>query len=118
MSPMLRLTVANLRSFLRDRAAIFWTVAFPLIFAVIFGLIFSGEPAPASYGFADLDKSAASGELKAAFAAIDGVSLVDGTEDDLLAKMRDGDVNAVIVVPAGYGDSVTAKGAPAATDAP
>ena len=80
MNPMLRLTVANLKSFLRDRAAIFWTVAFPLIFVVIFGLIFSGEPAPASYGFADLDKSAASGELKAAFAAIDGVSLVDGTE--------------------------------------
>jgi len=114
MSPMLRLTVANLKSFLRDRAAIFWTVAFPLIFVVIFGLIFSGDPAPASYGFADLDKSAASGELKAAFAAIDGVSLVDGTEDELLSKMRDGDVNAVIVVPAGYGDSVTAKGAPAA----
>jgi ABC-2 type transport system permease protein len=113
MTAFRRLTVANLKSFLRDRSALFWTVAFPLIFVVIFGLIFSGDPPPASYGFADLDKSAASGQVEAAFDAIDGVSLVDGTEAELLDKMRNGDVNAVIVVPAGYGDTVDAKGAPA-----
>jgi ABC-2 type transport system permease protein len=113
MNALLRLSVANLKSFVRDRAALFWTLAFPLIFVLTFGLIFSGNPTPTSYGFADLDGSAASGQVKAAFAAIDGVSLVDGTQDELLGKMREGDVNAVIIIPAGYGDSVAAHGAPA-----
>ena len=113
MNSLLHLTVANLKSFVRDRTALFWTLAFPLIFVVTFGLIFSGTPSPTSYGFADLDGSAAAGQVRAAFDGIDSVSLVDGTEDDLLAKMRQGDVTAVIVVPAGYGDSVAAKGTPA-----
>ena len=51
--------------------------------------------------------------VKAAFDAVEGVSLVDGTEDDLLAQMRQGEVDAVIVVPAGYGESVAAGGTPA-----
>jgi ABC-2 type transport system permease protein len=113
MNALLRLTIANLKSFVRDRTALFWTLAFPLIFVVTFGLIFSGTPSPTSYGFADLDRTPASGQVRAAFDGIDGVSLVAGTADELLAKMRDGDVTAVIVVPAGYGDSVAAKGTPA-----
>lgn len=113
MNAVLRLTVANIKSFVRDRAALFWTLAFPLIFVVIFGLIFSGNPAPTSYGFADLDGSEASAGVRAAFDSVEGVSLVDGTEDDLLAQMRQGEVDAVIVVPAGYGESVAAGGTPA-----
>ena len=48
--------------------------------------------------------------MKSAFGSIDGVTLVDGSQDDLLAKMRQGDVSAVIVVPSGYGASVAAGG--------
>ena len=32
MQALLALTVANIKSYLRDRAALFWTLAFPLIF--------------------------------------------------------------------------------------
>ena len=49
------LTLANLRSFVRDRAALFWTLAFPVLFVIIFGAIFSGPPTTTSYGYADLD---------------------------------------------------------------
>ena len=38
MNALFRLSVANLKSFIRDRAALFWTIAFPLIFVVVFGL--------------------------------------------------------------------------------
>src|SRR5690242_13895842 len=113
MRALLRLTIANTKSLLRDRAALFWTIAFPLIFVVIVGLIFSAGPTPASYGFVDLDGSPASGTVKQAFASIDGVTLVEGSQDQLLQKMRDGDVNAVIIVPAGYGASAAAGGPPA-----
>ena len=107
MRALLLLTVANIKSFVRDRAALFWTVAFPLIFVFVFGLIFSGGPTKTSYGFADLDGSAASARLKDAFEQTGTVTLVAGTQDDLLARMRDGDVTAVIVVPSGYGAGLT-----------
>ena len=113
MNALLQLTLANIKSFTRDRSALFWTLAFPLIFVVLFGSIFSGGSTVRSIGFADVDGTPASGRLKTAFAAIQSVKLVDGTEDDLVAKMKKGDVSAVIVVPKGYSDTVAAKAGPA-----
>jgi ABC-2 type transport system permease protein len=114
MTALLRLTAANVKSFTRDRSALFWTLAFPLIFVVLFGSIFSGGNNNRQIGFADLDGSAASAALKAQFDAVDGVTLLDGTEADLVAAMKKGDVSSVIVVPPGYGATVAAKTAPAA----
>jgi ABC-2 type transport system permease protein len=113
MHALLILTAANIRSFVRDRAALFWTLAFPLIFVILFGAIFSGGSSDRTIGFADADGSAASATLKTAFAATPSVELVEGTEAELLERMRDGEFSAVIVVPAGYGVSVEAGGAPA-----
>jgi ABC-2 type transport system permease protein len=113
MGALLQLTLANIKSFTRDRAALFWTLAFPLIFVVLFGSIFSGGNNQRSIGFADLDGTSASGQLQAAFAAIDGVTLVDAPEDDLVARMRKGEISAVIVVPKGYAATVAAKAGPA-----
>lgn len=113
MNALLWLTVANMRSFTRDRAALFWTLAFPLIFVILFGSIFAGGNNQRSIGFADLDVSAASVQLASAFRSVDGVKLVEGSEADLVARMKKGEVSAVIVVPRGYSASVAAKGAPA-----
>ena len=113
MNALLLLTVANIRSFTRDRPALFWTLAFPLIFVVLFGSIFSGGNNDRSIGFADLDATPVSGQLKAAFGAVEGVTLVEASEEDLLARMRKGEIAAVIVVPTGYAETVAAKTAPA-----
>ena len=43
MRALRALTIANVRSFVRDRAALFWTLAFPLIFIFLFGFIFEGS---------------------------------------------------------------------------
>jgi ABC-2 type transport system permease protein len=113
MNALLQLTVANIRSFTRDRAALFWTLAFPLIFVILFGSIFSGGSNERSIGFADLDATPGSAQLKTTFDDQTGVTLVDGTEDELLAKMKAGEISAVIVVPKGFAQSVDAKAAPA-----
>ena len=102
------------RASCRDRAALFWTLAFPLIFVILFGSIFSGGNNDRSIGFADLDGSPASAQLKAAFAAVDNVKLVDGSEEQLLAQMKNGEVSSVIVVPQGYAATVAAKTSSAA----
>ena len=113
MHALLLLTVANIKSFVRDRAAMFWTLAFPLIFIFLFGAIFSGGDSSRDIGFADADTSSESASLRSAFGQAPNIELVDGTEDELTTRMRAGELAAVIVVPAGYGDDVADGAAPA-----
>jgi ABC-2 type transport system permease protein len=113
MRALYLLTIANIKSFTRDRAALFWTLAFPVIFVILFGSIFSGGNNDRTIGFADQDGSAASRQLAAAFSAVNGVKLETGPANELQAKMKDGQLSAVIVVPKGYESTVAAKSRPA-----
>jgi ABC-2 type transport system permease protein len=109
---LIALTVANVKSYVRDRAALFWTLAFPLIFIFMFGFIFQGGGDPGlSLGWVDGDGSPAATELKAAFEAHDTIELTTADEAAALDQMRDGELDAVIAVPAGYGEAVEAASA-------
>jgi ABC-2 type transport system permease protein len=44
---------------------------------------------------------------------VTGVTVVDGSQDDLLEQMRSGEISAVVVVPKGYAQTVAAKAGPA-----
>src|SRR5947207_15540688 len=113
MNAVLRLTAANIRSFTRDRQALFWTLLFPLMFVFLFGTIFAAGSSQRSIGFAEGDGSAASKAIAETLTKTGTVKLVDGTQDDLLARMKRGDVSAVVAIPAGFGDTVAAGGGPA-----
>jgi ABC-2 type transport system permease protein len=115
MNALLQLTLANIRTFVRDRAALFWTLAFPLIFVVLFGSIFSGGQGRRDIGWADLDRSTASEQLHGVFASAPNVALTEGTEAELQSKMRSGNLSAIVVVPQGYGAAVAAAQPGAAT---
>jgi len=107
MGALIALTVANIRSFIRDRAAIFWTLAFPILFVVLFGSIFSGNgPDSFQVGWVDRDGTPAAGGLRQAFAGVGLFELTDGEQEASLQQMRDGDLDAVIVVPAGLGEAI------------
>ncbi|HEY0443706.1 MAG TPA: ABC transporter permease [Candidatus Limnocylindrales bacterium] len=108
MRALLQLTLANIRTFLRDRAALFWTLAFPLIFVVLFGSIFSGGQGTRDIGWADQDATPASAQLRDQFKAAPNVALTDGSETDLQAKMKTGELSAIVVVPKGYGAGLSA----------
>jgi len=117
MSALRALTVANIRSFVRDRAAIFWTLAFPILFVVLFGSIFSGNDATSfQVGWVDEDGTPGAGQLRSGFAGTGIVELTDGSREALLEQMRQGDLDAIVVVPAGVGqalDSATSSEPPA-----
>jgi ABC-2 type transport system permease protein len=106
------LTLANVKSFYRDRASLFWTIAFPVLLVVLFGSIFSGaSQTTLSVAWVDQDGTAAAAQLRAGFAAVPLLKLRDETEDEALADMRAGKLNAVIVVPAGLGAAIGQGGA-------
>ena len=109
MNALLSLTRANLKSFVRDRAALFWTIAFPVIFIFLFGTLFSGGgSADYKIGWVDLDSSAASEQLHQAFDGVPVLTITPTDEAAGLASARDGSLDAVIVVPAGFGTAVSA----------
>ena len=97
MQPLIKLSIANIRSFVRDRAALFWTFAFPLIFVVLFGLIFSGGDPTLKLAWVDMDQTAASMSLRAEFAAVPGVILTDEELATAKDEMKTGTYDGIIV---------------------
>ncbi|MCW3490374.1 ABC transporter permease [Dethiobacter alkaliphilus] len=92
------LTIANLKMHMRNRSSLFWHFAFPLIFMVLFGLIFSGGvTSPIRVGM--VDTSLELGEaFNSAFAEIDNATLVEGEKDELIDDLKNGGLDAVIVL--------------------
>jgi ABC-2 type transport system permease protein len=107
MKTLIALTIANLKGLTRDRAALFWTFFFPIMFVLLFGVLFSGSSSSkVAVGYVDLDNSAASAQVRADFAKYASIlDLRDGSLDAEQAAMKNGDVSAVIVIPQGLGDA-------------
>ena len=108
MSTLIALYVANMREFLRNRMTIFWNLAFPILFILLFGFIFSGNGG-ASYtaGVVDHDNSAASQQL---IGILDkNFTVKTGAFSTEQAALKKGDVDMVIVIPNGLNQSVKSK---------
>jgi ABC-2 type transport system permease protein len=105
------LSVANLKSFVRDRAALFWTLAFPVVFVILFGTIFSGSGAQYNLAWVDQDGSQTSAQLRDAFAGNAPVHLTDATLEEAKAKMQSGDVDGILVIPRGLQAVIDGVGA-------
>jgi len=101
MRVLAALSRANLKSFVRDRPALFWTLAFPVVFVILFGTIFSGSGAQYNLAWVDQDGGQAAVALRQAFAANAPVGLTDGTWEEAKAKMLSGDVDGILVIPKG-----------------
>jgi len=63
---LFKLLVADIKQFVRERAALFWTFAFPIFFILIFGAVFSGgDSITFNVGLAVEDNSPAAQQLSA-----------------------------------------------------
>ncbi len=109
MNTLLRLTVANVKSLTRDRAALFWTFFFPVMFVLLFGVLFSGsDNSKVSVGFVDLDNTPTSAAVHQAFSGVPLLDLQVGSLDAEKTAMEHGNVTAIIVLPKGLQDTVAA----------
>jgi ABC-2 type transport system permease protein len=95
------LYLATVREFTRDKTALFWTIAFPVMFTLIFGVIFSGTGSISfDIGLVNED-GASSARLVDGFKQIDAFKVNEGTHADELKALKDGKRSAVIIIPAG-----------------
>ncbi len=100
--------IAELKMFFRDRAAIFWTLAFPSVLMVIFGLFNFGSFEPPEVGIVDKANNQASTVLVSVLKGELGdeplFNVPDSEDEDALhADVLDGEITALMVIPEDFG---------------
>jgi ABC-2 type transport system permease protein len=107
---------SSFKQFSRDKMALFMTFAFPLIFMLIFGLIYSGDNNfKASIGLAAADDTPVARAITQAFQAIPAFTTTSGSLEGLTAQLKQGKLSAVVDIPAGI-DASLANGQIAAVE--
>lgn len=96
----------NTLRFFRDKLAIFFVIVFPLIFLFVFGGIFGGEGGGSfSVGLINDSDSQFAGEFTTQIEEDDFFSATKFDDlDQAREELRRGQVEAVIVLPPGFGD--------------
>lgn len=116
MRNVLVMAMKDLKLLSRDRFALFWILAFPLIFALFFGFIFAdgsgGSAGALSVAIVDLDDTEGSREFITQLEENEALSLrdppdeqEDWTVEAAADAVRAGRVVAYIAIPEGFGDA-------------
>ncbi len=107
MATIFSLYVASIKEFVRDRATIFWTLAFPLLFIVLFGVIFNGGSSPNyTVGLVNEDNGQVGQTLESVFKQIPSLKIQTGSREHELDTLKQGNVDMVVVIPASLSESV------------
>jgi ABC-2 type transport system permease protein len=108
MKAFFHLYLASVKEFVRDRMAMFWTLAFPIFFIVLFGIIFSGSgDTTFDIGVAVEDTGPLGAALGKVFGEVEAFVVTEGSRNELMDKLKDGQLRVVIVVPDGLSNAVT-----------
>ena len=104
------LFVASFKMFIRNRAALLFSLFVPLLIMLIFGVLNFGGATNISLGLVDEANSSGSHTLVAALGQVKTLDLHAGKRDAELAQLKDGHRDLVLVIPAGYELKVPASG--------
>ena len=103
-----KLFVANVKMLYRDRQALFWAMAFPVIFAVVFGLFDFTDTPEARFTVVTREENAVSEALVSGLEEVDSFTV--GVRSDLSearSALTDGDVDVVLALPGEAGVAAT-----------
>jgi ABC-2 type transport system permease protein len=104
------LTINTVRSGLRNRVALFFTLGLAVLFMVIFGLLFGGGNISITYGVVDADRTQQSQQFIAALRSIKGVTVSVQSEDAATTDLRNNKTDVVVEIPRGFGAALTGNG--------
>jgi ABC-2 type transport system permease protein len=97
----------NLKVSFRKKGNIVVYIFLPLLGIVFSMLVYSGNGTSAlRVGVADNDKSVLSADLKQVMQGKEGFTVSDITEDEMNNKLLESELDAAVVIPAGFGKSV------------
>ena len=93
------MVIANLKMTIRNRQAIFWNLAFPAIFILIFGAVFGNDSlSTIEIGVAGPD-SATRSQVVQGLESSDAFNVHVGTDDDEREALNENDRQVVLIVP-------------------
>jgi len=107
----IRLVVTQATMIRRDTG--FWlsSIMMAVLSMAVFGWLFNPDTQPFDLALVDEDRTEASQGLVEAFQGIGSVELREGSREQELASLQDGDLGAVVIVPEGFADDVGRGGA-------
>lgn len=111
MNMFFKLFAAQAKELLRDRMSLFWYIAFPVIFILIFGAIFSGGTnLNFEVGIAAESEGPVARGIVQAFEAVESFTMHTGSKEEELEALRAGNRSAVLVIPAAVEQLAIAPG--------
>lgn len=107
MKPIITLALKDLKLLWRDKAGMFWVLAFPLIMALFFGSIFAsgGSTAAINIAVIDNDQSENSRMFIDELKKSEALKVSTTTLDSASEKVRKGNLIAYVLVKEGFGES-------------
>jgi ABC-2 type transport system permease protein len=112
------LTRNTVRSSLRNRIALFFTLGLAVLFMTIFGLLFGGNNFSIRYAVVDVDHSALSQQFIAVLGGVRGLTVDTASQTKALDDLRNNHVDVVVDIPKGFGAAVADPTAPTVTVQP
>jgi ABC-2 type transport system permease protein len=107
------LLAANLKMLVRNRQALFWALAFPLIFVISFGLFDLDNLPDSEVGVIDRSQDDVSRRIISGLGAIDTISVRLRTDEARARKeVVDRNLEVLLIIPPGL-EAATAAGSPA-----
>jgi ABC-2 type transport system permease protein len=108
MKTLAKLFIADLKILVRNRQALFWSLAFPLIFTVVFGLFFGSESQSlGSLMIIDNSKTELSESLSDAIKDSEVFTLKEGlSEEQAREDLKKGKLGALVIIPKQFGEIV------------
>lgn len=95
----------NLRLFFRDRAAVFWALALPIMLIVIFGFAFGAQTGEIKIGVVQYDNS----QIAQSYVlALDNAFALTEIDDITTAEaeVRDGKIIAAVIIPSDFSENL------------
>jgi ABC-2 type transport system permease protein len=93
--PLVELTLARVREFIREPEALFWTFLFPILISLALAIAF--PTTAASRVLVGVAPGAAAEPLRKTLASIDGIVVLEVTPDGEQRALREGDVHLIVV---------------------
>ena len=108
MNTIVQLYIASMKEFARDRMAIFWTLGFPVMFILIFGIVFSGGGDIAyDVALVNQDEGPIGAELVDVFTSVEAFETVEGEKETTVGQLEEGELSLVVVVPEDFTANIT-----------
>jgi len=109
MKAFLKLLASDIKQFTRDRVALFFAFAFPILFMLLFGFIFNNAKTSFTIGLSDEDNTPVSQSISDALKGVAIFKVNTGSYDAEMADLKSGKIKVLVDVPSGVSSVITAR---------